>query len=149
MNSLAAVPYLSPVSCVEYGFVYFGSWATSLSEPYCLYKNARYLVIQHELPVSQNIQRQLVIPRGALAWLVQLAHAPFTQHNGYEGCFDGETLRMNRSTPLNGDGLTGFIIQNLSRQIRVKAHHEQQVVIGDDFMHEYLVPLMDGLKGIS
>lgn len=149
MNSFTAVPFLSPVSCVEYGFVYFGSWSTPVSETYCLYKNARYLVVQYELRVSQNMPSQLVIPRAALAWLVHLARAPFTQHDGYEGYFDGETLKMNRGTPLNGEGLTGFMIQNVSRQMVAKVHHEQQILIGDDFMHEYLVPLMDGLKGIS
>lgn len=149
MNSNNAVPLLSPVTCVDYGFVYFGSWSTPKSEPYSLYKDARYLVIQHEPTESLNVSQQIVIPRAALSWLMHLVRYPFAQPDGYEGCFDGETLKLRRGTTLNGEGVAGFYIQNVSRITHAKMQSAQHIMVSDDFMREYLVPLMDGLNSGS
>lgn len=147
------IPFLSPLTCCEQGFVYFGSWPTQNPEPYCVYKDARYLVIQLDVHRARNVQnrpevaRQLVIPRAALNWLAYRVRHPFAQREGYESVFDGETLKVHRSATAAGEGVTGFVIQNLSRSFSTR--QPQQLLICDDFMHEYLVPLMEALNSGS
>ncbi|MFO1369845.1 MAG: hypothetical protein U1F46_12680 [Marinagarivorans sp.] len=148
--SLNPIPFLTPLTCCEQGFVHFGIWPTHIPEPYCVYKDARYLVIQLDVFADQGtigrpeVARQLVIPRAALSWLAYRVRHPFTQREGYEGVFDGEVLRVHRNATHAGEGVTGFVIQNLSRTLGKR--QPQQLLISDDFMHEYLVPLMDALN---
>ncbi|HRH76560.1 MAG TPA: hypothetical protein PK129_04355 [Cellvibrionaceae bacterium] len=139
------IPLLNPTTCVEHGFVYFGAWHTPNPAPYRLYKDTRYLVIQSESGEPNGTAHQLVIPRAAILWLTHLVRHPFMRREGHEESFEGETLILRRNTTLTGDGITGFEIQNTSRRTGSKAQLPQRAIISDEFMHECLVPFMDGL----
>lgn len=145
MSEHVSIPVLNPATCVEHGFIYFGAWHTPISAAYWLYKDARYLVIQSVAGEPDDTGRQLVIPRAAILWLTHLVRHPFMRREGHEESFDGETLLLRRTTTLTGDGITGFELQNLSRRIGPKSQSPQRALISDDFMHECLVPFMDGL----
>ncbi|HMU66001.1 MAG TPA: hypothetical protein PKE57_02570 [Cellvibrionaceae bacterium] len=146
------IPLLSPITCVEQGFVYFGAWHTA---PYLLYKSPRYLVIQTQPSLlqhglsqpspSQNGPDQLVIPRAAIVWLSHLVRHPFMRREGHTECFEGETLTLRRSAPRDGEGTSGFEIHNTSRHTG-NTQRPQRALISDEFMHECLVPFMDGLN---
>ncbi|HMU66501.1 MAG TPA: hypothetical protein PKE57_05120, partial [Cellvibrionaceae bacterium] len=139
------IPLLNPTTCVEHGFVYFGALNTPNPAPYWLYKDTRYLVIQSESGGPHDTAHQLVIPRAAILWLTHLVRHPFMRREGHEESFEGETLILRRNTTLTGDGITGFEIQNTSRRTGPKAQLPQRAIISDEFMHECLVPFMDGL----
>jgi hypothetical protein len=150
MTAHNLVPLLNPSSCVEQGFVYFGTWHDGrIPAPYLLYKDAHYLVIQSGDCGRNDTPIQLVIPRSALTWLLNVVRYPFSRGDGYEACFERETLTVRRSATLNGEGVSGFLIRNISRPTGTKMQPAQQILITDDFMHEYLVPLMDGLNSGS
>lgn len=145
MNAILPIPLLNPATCAGQGFVYFNAWHALTTHPYCLYKNPRYLVIQTAPKEPKRTPSQLVLPRSAMLWLTHLVRHPFMRPEGHSDRFDGESLTLRRSTCRDGDGLSGFELHNTSRRDS-KTACPQRALISDDFMHEYLVPFMEGLR---